>query len=427
MASRSVADHPTRHSFGDGRSGATLEHCFAVLRADRDETVSVPRLPLAEVLARTEQIARDIAGPEAARIDAEGVWPERAVRALQAAGLGGLVVPEALGGLGHGMLALARVCEVLGSRCASTALCFGMHCVGAAVISAKATEDQRRRYLDPICEGRHLTTLALSEPGTGSHFYLPQAKLEWDGQRYRVNGKKSFVTNGGRADSYVVSAAASNPHAGPGDFSCVVLPSDAPGVEWQEAWSGVGMRGNSARTVELRDVLLPREDLLGQEGDEIWYVFNVVAPYFLIAMSGTYLGIAASALDEAREHLVSRKHLHSAQTLSQQPVIQHRVGELWATVERSRLLIYGAAERGDLGDPMSLPFLCSAKAEIGDAAVLVVNEALTLVGGKGYSESASPLFRHLRDARAAHVMAPTTDLLRVWTGRVVLGYPLLGD
>lgn len=384
------------------------------------------RIPLAEVIARAERIARELVAPDAVAVDAEARWPERALRALQSE-LGGLVIPESLGGLGHGMLALAQVCEVLGRYCASTALCFGMHCVGSAVIAAKATEDQKRRYLEPICQGRHFTTLALSEPSTGSHFYFPLTRLEWDGSKYRVNGQKSFVTNGGRADSYVVSTTASNPGAAPGDFSCVVINANARGVEWKDPWLGVGMRGNSARTVELRDVEVPREDLLGQEGDEIWYVFNVVAPYFLMAMAGTYLGIATSALDEVRNHLTRRRYLHSGQTLGEQPVVQHRVGVMWAMVERTRLLIYGAASRGDALDPLALPSLSAAKAEVGDMAVAVVNEALTLVGGRGYSEEGSPLFRHLRDARAAHVMAPTTDVLRTWTGRAVLGYPLLGD
>jgi len=81
---------------------------------------------------------------------------------------------------------------------------WGMHHVGAAVISAKATSEQRQQYLDPIVAGTHLTTLALSEPGTGSHFYIPETRLTDRGSSLLVSGTKSFVTNGGRADSYVL-------------------------------------------------------------------------------------------------------------------------------------------------------------------------------------------------------------------------------
>ena len=387
----------------------------------------MPRLSIQEVLARAERVTREVVVGEVPRVDGEGRWPEAGLRALQAAGLGGLVVPEESGGLGYGLLALAQVCEVLGRACASTAICFGMHCVGAAVIAAKATAAQKREYLEPIAAGRHLTTLALSEPGTGVHFYLPMTELVAEAGGYRIRGRKSFVTNGGHADSYVLSTKASGPGAGPGDFSCLIVPAEAPGLVWGGEWKGVGMRGNSARGLELNDVPVPASALLGQEGDEIWYVFNVVAPYFLVAMAGTYQGIATSAFEEARRHLKERHYAHSGSSPGQQSVLQHRLGSLWAMVERTRLLIHSAAARGDAGEPSALPALCSAKAEVGDTAVTVANEALTLVGGRGYSEEASPLFRHLRDARAAHVMSPTTDLLRTWTGRALLDLPLLGD
>ncbi|EPX55348.1 acyl-CoA dehydrogenase-like protein [Cystobacter fuscus DSM 2262] len=266
------------------------------------------QLSLGELLRAADQVAREVAAPEVTRVDGEGCWPETALRALQAAGLGGLVVPAAFGGQGQGLVALARTCEVLGRVCASTAICFGMHCVGSAVLAAKATPFQQRTFLEPIAAGEHLTTLALSESGIGAHFYLPQTRLSAVPGGYRLEGAKSFVTNGGHADSYVVSTLASVARLG--DFSCVILPAQAEHLAWEGAWEGIGMRGNSARTLRLQDVFVPATHLLGQEGDEIWYVFNVVAPYFLIAMAGTYLGIASSALEEATAHLKHRHYAH---------------------------------------------------------------------------------------------------------------------
>lgn len=378
------------------------------------------------MLSRVESIARDVVAPQVAHVDA-GNWPEASLRALQKAGLGGLVVPERFGGLGMGMGALAQVCELLGTYCPSTGLCFGMHAVGSAVISAKATSHHQRQYLAPICEGTHLTTLALSEPGTGAHFYLPQTELTRVPGGYQLRGQKSFVTNGGRADSYVVSTLAAEPTAGPGDFSCLVVPASAQRLEWGPEWKGIGMRGNSSRTLQLQDVVVPRESLLGQEGDEIWYVFNVVAPYFLVAMAGTYLGIADTALRVVRTHLSRRQYAHTGRTTAQHPLLQHRFGQLWSKVHRTRLLVHDAAARGDAAHRDALSALCAAKAEVAEVVVEVVNEAMTLVGGKGYSEDGSPLFRLLRDARASHVMAPTTDILYTWVGRSQLGLPLLGD
>lgn len=382
-------------------------------------------MSLDPLLDSARAIARSVLLEERASTDRDARWPESGMRALQAE-LGGLVVPADAGGLGQGMSALARVCEELAGVCPSTAICFGMHCVGAAVIAAKATDEQRSALLEPIARGRHLTTLGLSEPGTGSHFYIPQARMDAGPDGFRVTGTKSFVTNGGHADSYVISTAAAGPDANPGEFSCLVLPGDAEGIHWEQPWEGWGMRGNSARNVRLEGVRIPRENLLGRPGDEIWYVFQVIAPYFITAMAGTYLGIAAAALEEARGHLLDRRHAHSGLRLAEQPVVQHRIGVLWAMVERTRSLVYAAAAKGDAGAADALPALCSAKAEVADCAVDVASAVMTLQGGRAYRER-SRIQQLYRDARAAHVMAPTTDMLRSWTGRAFLGLPLLGE
>ncbi|MDP9387144.1 MAG: acyl-CoA/acyl-ACP dehydrogenase [Actinomycetota bacterium] len=386
----------------------------------------MPRLTLDKVLDRVSEVARDVAAPNAAAVDVEARWPGATIRALQDSELGGLVVPEEAGGCGYGLAALVQVCEILGRECPSSALCFGMHCVATAVIAAKATPEQVVRFLEPIAAGHHLTTLALSEPGTGSHFWLPQTTLEEVEHGWRVQGAKTFVTNGGHCDSYVVSTVAAGPGAPPGRFSCLVIDGANPALAWGPPWRGVGMRGNASTSLELRGVEVPSYALLGREGEQIWYIFNVVAPYFLTAMAGTYLGIAAAALEEGRLHLTSRRYTHDGSRLAEHPVLQHRMGVLWAQVERTRRLVRHACEEGDRGGPDALPALCSAKAEVAECAVGVVNEAMTLVGGIGYREGAT-LERHVRDARAAHVMAPTTDLLRTWTGRAVLGENLLAD
>jgi len=382
---------------------------------------------LASILERVQEIATEVVAPDADSIDRNAIWPEKGIRALQHAGLGGLTVPEELGGLGQGSFGVAQVCEILGQECASTAMCFGMHCVGSAVLSAKATQDQCDRYLQPIIEGKHMTTLSLSETGTGSHFYVPHTQLEAvSDDMYRVSGEKTFVTNGGYADSYVISTVAADPDAPLGQFSCIVLNNKSEGMNWGHPWDGLGMRGNSSRALKLDKVMVPRNDLIGEEGDQIWYVFQVVTPYFLMAMSGTYLGIASSALEIARNHLIKRHYSESGSNLAQVSVLQHRLGTLWGMLERTRRLAYHAASSFDAGDPDALPAVFTTKAEVAECAVHIVNEVMTLTGGMAYREG-SRLHQLLRDARAAHVMAPTTDMLRIWTGRTLLGLPILGD
>jgi alkylation response protein AidB-like acyl-CoA dehydrogenase len=371
-------------------------------------------------------IAENTCRLNAEKVDREFLWPSENIKIIKDSGLAGLLVPKEYGGHGEGLLTMVRACEILGASCPSTSMCFGMHLVGSAVMSAKATKTHEEKFLRPIVAGKHWTTLSLSEPGTGAHFYIPQTKMVEQDASLVLNGTKSFVTNGGHADSYVMSTVVHEENRQIGKFSCAIVPNDSKGLEWDQVWRGMGMRGNASRSVKLNNVSIPKENLLGEIGDQIWYVFEVIAPNFLMAMSGTYLGIATAALNEATEHLKKRSYSHSGESISSFQVLQHRLGVLWAQIERTRQLVYSAASLGDSGDANAVLSIMSAKAEVAECVVTVVNEAMTLMGGESYGYSGA-MERHLRDARASHVMAPTTDILRTWTGRALLGLPLLGD
>ncbi len=375
------------------------------------------------------ELAREIVdariAPRAAQVDANCEWPAHSMKAFADAGLMGLQVPTDLGGHGQGMLALTAMTELIARACPSSALCFGMHCVGTAVIAAKATDHHRERYLRPIAQGRHITTLALSESGSGTHFYLPSTRLTEQDDCFLVQGEKQFVTNGSHADSYVTSVApAAREALHSGDFSCLVIDGDLPALQWQQPWAGFGMRGNSSRGVKIDQARVAKENLLGEHGDQLWYVFEVITPFFLMAMAGTYLGIAHAAVEATGLHLRSRRYAHSGEALADLDTVQSRYAAMWMALEKTRGLVREAAVRGDAAHPEALPFILAAKADAGDTAVQLANEAMTLCGGVAYREN-SRVSQMLRDARASHVMAPTTDLLKLWLGRSLLGAPLL--
>lgn len=382
---------------------------------------------LENILEKFREITESTVSKEATDVDQKAQWPEKSIRLMQQEGLAGLVIPKESGGLGQGLYGFVRVCEIIGQASASAGLCFGMHCVASAVIAAKATPHQKKNFLEPIAQGQHLTTLALSEPGTGSHFYLPQTQLlSLSETEFAIKGNKTFVTNGGFADSYVISTVGVEADASIDQFSCVVVEKTASGLELGPPWQGLGMRGNSSRSLALRSVAVPSGNLLGAQGDQLWYVFQVVTPYFLTSMAGVYLGIAQAAFEEAKNHLMKRNHSHNGLTLNQIPLLQHRLGTLWAKIERTRQLIYHAALEGDKGGENAILAILSAKAEVAHCVVEVVNEAMTLAGGVGYRDN-SRFDVLLRDARAAHVMSPTTDLLYTWIGRAILDQPILND
>ena len=384
---------------------------------------SRPRLD--DLLARARRVAEEVVRPNAEQDDAAARWPEASMRALAEEGLLGLQVPVDLGGHGQGMAALVAISAILARENPSLGLCYAMHCVGTACIAARATPEQTERYLVPIAEGRHITTLALSEPGSGAHFYIPETRLTPEGDGFRADGIKSFVTNGGHADSYVmstVSADDSDPEAG--RFSMVVLDAATPGLAWEGPWAGFGMRSNSSTTVRLEGVPIRADRILGEVGDQLWYVFEVVAPYFLMAMAGVYAGVAQEAVELARRHLRSRRHTHTGELLGADPVLAQELGLIWTEAERTRRMVDAAAAAGDRGEPGALEAILAAKLAAAETAVNVANRAMTLLGGSGYRENGR-MARLLRDARASHVMAPTTHMLGTWLGRALLGLPLL--
>lgn len=379
---------------------------------------------LGQLVGIAGEITEAVVAPNAEAEDAEARWPEPAMRALADAGLMGLNVPEEFGGHGQGLSGLVAVTDVLAQESPSTALCFAMHCVGAAVIAAKATQYHQEHYLVPIARGEHITTLALSEPGTGSHFYIPQTRLTRAEDEFVVEGTKSFITNGGHADSYVMSTVAETDGGSEGAFSCVLVDADAPGLVWQAEWRGLGMRSNSSRTVRLERSRIPTANLLGEKGDQLWYVFEVIAPYFLSAMSGTYLGIAEAAVEIAAEHLGSRRRSHTGELLGAHPTLAAELGAMWIRLEAARQLVLTAARRADAAAPDALTGILACKAAASSASVDLTKEAMTLMGGIGYREN-SHLSRLLRDAHASHIMAPTTHVLNMWVGRAIMGMPLL--
>jgi isovaleryl-CoA dehydrogenase len=379
---------------------------------------------LLELQTLAERLAQEVIAPRAAATDANSVWPAEGMRALAESGLTGLHVPAKFGGLGQGLCALAVISETLARSCASTSMCFGMHSVATAVIAAKATPYHAERFLVPIAKGKHLTTLALSESGTGSHFYLPQCHLSADGDDYVVNGTKQFVTNGGHADSYVISTQSTQADLANGEFNCLLVEKGQPGMNWLEPWQGFGMRGNSSRGLQLKDVRVSMQNLLGGEGDQIWYVFEVVAPYFLMAMAGTYLGIARAALDFTINQLKQRRYQHSGEALTQVSVIQHRISELWLIADSARNVVYSAGMRADSGAADALVAVMMAKVAAAEAANQIAQQGMILCGGRAYRENGE-LPRMLRDAAAAHVMSPTTDILKSWAGKALLGLPLI--
>lgn len=378
----------------------------------------------AHVVREAQRVAEEVLAPRAAAVDRARRFPRQNFEELRARGLLGLMVPRHLGGYAVDAQEFVEVCEQLGKGCASTAMCFLMHSVAAAVLArCDGGPEQHRALLEAIARGKHLTTLAFSEPGSGSHFYAPSIIAERRGGEIRISGRKRFVTSGGHAESYLVLAKDSEPEAG---LDVVLVERDRPGVLFQGEWDGLGMAANSSIEMVLQDVVVPAANLAGKPGDGVSLAFEVVAPYFLLGVSGVNIGIADAACDYAVQHARTRVHSHTGRALATVQAIQMMLADMRVAIDQACCLLRDAARRIDAGSEQALLAVLEAKVSACEAAAQVTALAMRVCGGQGYTR-ALPVERYFRDARAGIVMGPTNDVLREWIGRLMAGLPLFAE
>lgn len=182
------------------------------------------------------------------------------------------------------------------------------------------------------------------------------------------------------------------------------------------------MRGNSSIAVELEDVGLDDDARIGEAGGAADLVFGVVAPTFLVGLAAVNVGIAQAALSSALEHATSRRYPDGS-ALVEVATVQHALADMDIAVRAARTLLQEAARLGDSGDEGALVPLMEAKILCTDVAARVTQAALEVCGGQGYTP-ALPIERHLRDARAGAVMAPTNGVLRTWSAKAIAGLPV---
>jgi isovaleryl-CoA dehydrogenase len=381
------------------------------------ERTTVVSNDLGEVLGAVRKTAAGRIAAEAARVDSERAFPAENLQALGEIGALGLVVPPDHGGAGGALTALAEACEAVGSACASTGMVFLMHSVTAATIAAGGGP-RAAEVLERMASGAALGTLAFSERGTGAHFYSPELKAVRSNGGMTISGRKSFVTSGGHAGVYLVLVQGE----AEGTADAYLVSADQAGVRTDGTWSGLGMAGNSSVALELDGVELGDDDRIGPPGEAIGLVFNAVAPFFLVGLAAVNVGIAAAAAAAATAHAAERRYPDGT-SLAEVQFVQHLIADMDLATRQARLLVREAARLGEAGDESALVAIMEAKVAATEAATAVTEDALEATGGQGYTP-ALPIERHLRDARAGAVMAPTNAVLRNWIGKALAGLPV---
>jgi alkylation response protein AidB-like acyl-CoA dehydrogenase len=380
---------------------------------------------LLRLVEESASLADDVLAKHARDVDARARFPAESVRALAEAGLFGLCVPSALGGLGHGPRAFVACVEELARACASTAMIYVMHVTAAQSIAASQTLGERDAILRAIAQGGHLTTLALSEKGSRSHFWAPVSKLVVapDGSGFRTNALKSWVTSASHADSYVSSAQRPDAQS-PLESTLYLARKGAPGLRVSGAFDGLGLRGNDSAPVSIEDFRVEASALLTELGKGAENMLQVILPWFAVGTAAMANGICRAATDLTAKHLqgASFEHLGGS-ALRDLPVVRARVAEMSVRAEQARALLGRTLCEMESASPSAPLFVLQTRLASLQAACDVTDLAMKACGGAAFSKHL-PIERMFRDARAGWVMAPTVDHLLDFTGKALTGLPL---
>ncbi len=360
------------------------------------------------------RFAAEVFAPNAARWDAERIFPKAELRAAAALGFGGLYVREDVGGSGLARTDAAIVFEALAAGCTSTAAYISIHNMAAWMIDRFGGAALRERLLPDLCSMRRLASYALTEPGAGSDAAALATRAERDGGCYVLNGAKAFIS--GASETDVIVCMARTGGAGPNGVTCLAVEADSPGLSYGAQERKLGWNSQPTAMVLFDDCRVPAANRVGNEGDG-----------FRIAMAGLDGGrvnIAACSIGAARAsmavavaHMGQRKAF--GRPLADFQALQFKLADMATDLEAARLMTYRAAAALDAGDADAVRHCAMAKRFATDAGFEVCNAALQLHGGYGYLKD-YPLERFVRDTRVHQILEGTNEIMRLIIARKLL-------
>jgi alkylation response protein AidB-like acyl-CoA dehydrogenase len=378
-------------------------------------------------IASAGPVAVDEIARAAPDVDASGRFPHEALQALSRDGLLALGVPPERGGPGGGPREAVEAVEQVAAACASAAMVFVMHVVGTQTLLAGMPEGRSDgplgEALRAIARGEHLTTLAYSERGSRGHFWAQVSRARSEGDEVVIDADKSWSTGAGHVDSYVLATGAPGADD-PLTTELYLLAADTPGLTIPRRFDGLGLRGNASAPLALRDVRVASARRLGAPGSGLPLMLEVTLPWFVLGSAACSVGIAGAALEAAIEHAKGGRLQHLGTTLADVPAVRARLAQAAIRHAESRSFLHAVAGQVADGAPGALTGVLAVKAAAADMAEAVTDLCLRVGGGAAYSRHGS-LERHFRDARAAALMAPTTDLLHDFLGKALCGQELL--
>jgi len=359
--------------------------------------------------------ARKEIAPHILQWEEDGEMPREVFEKLAALGLLGLLIPEEYGGIEGDYMTLAVVYEELATQTGGACMEFAIHSTVEHSILGYGSGEQKRRYLKDLVEGRTLAAFALTEPCAGSDAAAIETFARREDDSYVLNGTKCFITNGGRADVYMVMAKTDKEKGAKG-ITAFLIDKGTPGLAFGKTEKKLGCQYSPSRELIFEECRIPASCRLGQEGEGFKAALvNIDGARICAAATG--LGLAQAALNCAVEY--SKQRVAFGAPLATFQGLQFMMADMAVEVEASRLLTYQAAGLRDNGEP-AIYAASMAKLYATDVGMKVTTDALQILGGYGYTKD-FPVERYFREAKAAQIAEGTNQIQRIVIARQLLG------
>jgi len=355
------------------------------------------------------RLAQNEIAPRAAHYDRTHEYPWENIRKMSELGLMGVPIPEEWGGAGCDFLSYIITIEEISRACGSTGVILAVHTsVGTMPILLFGTEEQKKKYVPKLASGEMIGAFALTEPGAGSDSASLSTTARLEGDHYIVNGSKIFISNGGAAGVYITFVRTEPGSKGYRGITCLIVDKDTPGFSIGKLEEKMGLHGDHTTELIFDNAMVPRENLLGVEGDG-FRVAMALLDGGRIGIGAQGLGIAQGAFDVALEY--AKQRVQFGKPIIEQQAVGFMLADMATQIDAARALVYRAARLKDMGLPLSKEASMS-KMFATDTAMMVTTNAVQVLGGYGYCNE-YPVERMMRDAKITQIYEGTNQIQRL--------------
>lgn len=349
--------------------------------------------------------------PLAEEIDATGTFPYALIRKMGEIGLLGLPFPEKYGGAGADFLSYCIALEEISRGDASVGITMEAHTsLGASPFYLFGSQEQKERFLPPLARGEQLWAFGLTEPEAGSDSGGTQTRAVLQGEQWRINGSKCFITNAGTemTAGVTITAVTGTRADGHNEITNIIIPTGTPGYFIGKAYKKMGWRASDTRPLIFEDCLVPAENVLGKRGDG-FKQFMQILDAGRVAIAALSVGLAQACLDEALSYARQRKQF--GQPISKFQAVQFKLADMDTEIELARLMYYKAAWLHMQGKSYTRE-ASMAKLFASETAKRAADQAVQIHGGYGFMDE-YPVSRYWRNVKVNEIGEGTSEVQRM--------------